>query len=458
MLDEVYNYDSFKQSKMFAVGVTCSDCHEPHSAKIRLPGDNVCLQCHAQDRYAALTHHRHERLNPRLACSSCHMPVHTYMVVDQRHDHSFRIPRPDLSVRYGTPNACNDCHIDKAPAWAAAAIEAWHGPNRKGYQKFDAALHAAWTGEENAGSLLAEIAADRQSPAIARASALAELGSRPANIDLSRPGLADPEPMVRIAALDMLEGFPLTQRWPLALPLLSDPVLGVRLRAVLLLAAAPTSWLSKNERSRFESAATEFIAAERLNADRPESRTRLGTFFGQRGRTREAEDEFQSALRIGPQYAPAYVNLADLYRRTGRDSDAEKVLQRAIAVVPGDPGIRHALGLTLVRLKRLDQAIGELRQAAEWAPGQARYGYVYGVALHSAGRTREAMNVLKDNALRHPDDRDSLLALVSFCREAGDMSSALSYAQQLERIAPNDTSVARLIDELRRHGGEPPAK
>jgi Tfp pilus assembly protein PilF len=68
------------------------------------------------------------------------------------------------------------------------------------------------------------------------------------------------------------------------------------------------------------------------------------------------------------------------------------------------------------------------------------------------------MNVLKDNALRHPGDRDSLLALVSFCREAGDMSSALSYAQQLERIAPNDTSVARLIDELRRHGGEPPAK
>src|SRR5262245_27469907 len=122
MLDEVYNYGSFKQSKMFAAGVTCSDCHEPHSAKIRLPGDNVCLQCHAPDRYTAVTHHRHEGLNPGLACSSCHMPVRTYMVVDQRHDHSFRIPRPDLSIRYGTPNACNDCHVDKSPAWAAAAI------------------------------------------------------------------------------------------------------------------------------------------------------------------------------------------------------------------------------------------------------------------------------------------------------------------------------------------------
>jgi len=240
--------------------------------------------------------------------------------------------------------------------------------------------------------------------------------------------------------------------------LLSDPVLGVRLRAVSLLAAAPTTWLAKNERSRFESAATEFIAAERLNADRPEARTRLGTFFGQRGRTREAEDEYQSALRIGPQYAPAYVNLADLYRQTGRDSDAERVLQRAVAQVPHDPGVRHALGLTLVRLKRLNEALDELRLAAEWAPTQARYGYVYGVALHSAGRTTEALSVLKENTIRHPDDRDTLLALISFSREAGDMSAALSYAQQLARIAPSDPGVARLIDELRRHGGQPAGK
>jgi Flp pilus assembly protein TadD len=256
----------------------------------------------------------------------------------------------------------------------------------------------------------------------------------------------------------MLEAYPLTQRWPLALPLLSDPVLGVRLRAVSLLAAAPATWLSKNERSRFASAATEFIAAERLNADRPESHTRLGTFFGQRGRTREAEDEYQSALRIGPQYAPAYVNLADLYRQTGRDSDAERVLRRAIAEVPGDAGVRHALGLTLVRLKRLAEAIDELRLAAEWAPAQGRYGYVYGVALHSAGHATEALNVLNANAIRHPDDRDTLLALISFSREAGDMPAALSYAQQLARIAPSDPSVARLIDELRQRSSQPAAK
>ena len=224
MLDEVYNYGSFKQSKMFAAGVTCSDCHEPHSAKLRASGDGVCLQCHAPDKYAAAAHHRHEGVSPPLGCASCHMPARTYMVVDRRHDHSFRIPRPDLSVKLNTPNACNDCHSDKSTEWTAAAIERWHGPSRKGFQNYAAGLHAAWTGRADAATLLAGIAADPQAPGIARASALTELGSRvsPSNIDLARRGLTDPDPMVRIGALDMLEGVPLTQRWPLASPLLTD--------------------------------------------------------------------------------------------------------------------------------------------------------------------------------------------------------------------------------------------
>ena len=166
MLDEVYNYGSFKQSKMFAAGVTCSDCHEPHGARLRLPGDGVCLQCHASDKYAAATHHHHEGANPPLACASCHMPARTYMVVDRRHDHSFRIPRPDLSAKLGTPNACNDCHADKSAEWAAAAIERWHGPDRKGFQNYAEAFHAAWADQPDAGALLAAVASDRTTPAI----------------------------------------------------------------------------------------------------------------------------------------------------------------------------------------------------------------------------------------------------------------------------------------------------
>jgi len=457
MLDEVYNYGSFKQSKMFAAGVTCGDCHEPHGAKLRYQGDGLCLQCHASDKYAAVAHHRHEGVNPALACASCHMPTRTYMVVDRRHDHSFRIPRPDLSVKLGTPNACNDCHADRSAAWTASAIERWHGPNRKVFQNYAVGLRAAWAGQADAATLLAEIAADRKAPAIARASALTELGSRAAspNIGLARSGLSDPDPIVRIGALDMLEGVPMAQRWPLASPLLSDTVQGVRMRAVFVLAGIANTQLPASEQQRFERVAQEFIAAQKLNADRPEARSMLGSFYAQRGGVVNAETEYKAALRLNRQYAPAAINLADLYRHLGREADGESVLRAAADASPRDAGVHHALGLALVRGKRLDEAAGELRRATELAPDQARYAYVYAVALHSAGRGTEALTILTESLTRHPDHRDTLLALISFNRDAGDVPSALAYAQGLSRIAPNDPNVARLVDDLLRQVNKP---
>jgi predicted CXXCH cytochrome family protein len=450
MLDEVYNYGSFKQSRMFAAGVTCGDCHEPHGAKLRAGGDGVCLQCHAAENYAAVAHHRHETANPALACASCHMPERTYMVVDRRHDHSFRVPRPDLSARLGTPNACNDCHSDKPAAWAAAAIESWHGPSRKGLQTYAQAFHKSWTDQADAAALLAVAASDRNAPAIARASALSELGSRlsPSNMGLARTGLADPDPMVRIGALDMLQSVPAAQLWPLVSPLLSDSNRGVRIRTASLLAAVPTASQPPTDRERFERAAAELIAAQRLNADRPEARSTLGNFFARRGRAGEAEVEYQAALRLSRQYAPAAINLADLYRSLGRDAEGESTLRAAIAASPRDAGLHHALGLALTRLKRPDDALAELRQAAELDPERTRYAYVYGVALHSGGRAGEAMAVLKENLARHPADRDTLLALVSFHRDAGELATALEYAQRLARIAPDDRDVAGLVQTL----------
>ena len=263
MRDEVYNYGSFKQSKMFAAGVTCSDCHEPHAAKLRVTGDGVCLQCHTPDKYAASTHNRHNGANPPLACASCHMPVRTYMVVDRRHDHSFRIPRPDVSVKLGTPNACTDCHADKSPEWAANAIESWYGPNRMGFQKYAQAFHAAWSDQPNAETLLAAVAPDDETPAFARASALTELAAHvsPANVNLATSGISDPDPMVRIGALDMLEGMPPSEIWPLVSPLLTDSSRGVRIKTADLLAAVPAASQPPADREKFERAAAEFVAA-----------------------------------------------------------------------------------------------------------------------------------------------------------------------------------------------------
>ena len=451
MLDEVYNYGSFKQSKMFAAGVTCSDCHEPHAATLRAPGDGVCLQCHASDRYDTASHTHHVDVTPRITCASCHMPVSTYMVIDRRHDHSLRIPRPDLSVKLGTPNACSNCHGDKPAQWLADAVERWHGPVRKGFQNYAEAFQESWADKADATALLAAVAANPITPAIARASALAELHSRvsPANIELARKGLADADPIVRIGALDMLDGLPGDRIWSLVSPLLSDPSRGVRIRAVSVLAAVPVASQPASDRAAFERAAAEFVAAQRFNADRPEGRTTLGNFYARRGLGSDAEAEYKAALRLSPHYAPAAINLADLYRQLGRDGDGESVLRAAIASSPEDAGLRHALGLTLTREKRSEDALAEFRAATELEPDRSRYAYVYAVALQSAGHIAEALKVLKDNLAQHPNDRETLLALATFSRDTGDIGSALQYAEQLSRMDPNNRDLARFIEDLR---------
>lgn len=451
MLDEVYNYGSFKQSKMFKAGVTCSDCHDPHDGKTRLSGDNVCLQCHTAEKFATPTHRRHADAAPALTCASCHMPVRTYMVVDQRHDHSFRVPRPDLSTMLGTPNACNDCHKDRSADWAAAAVAQWHGTDRKGLQTYGPAFHAAWSNQPGADRALAAIAGNSHEPGFARAGALAELNGRlsPDTARVARDALKDPDPMVRIGALDMLDGIPAQQLWPVVAPALSDSVRGVRIRAASLLAGMPASQQPPHDRAIFDKAAEEFIAAQRLNADRPEGRTALGNFLARQGKAAEAEAEYQAALRLDDRYVPAAVNLADLHAQQRQESKGEAVLRKALEASPRDASLHHALGLALVRAKRPDEALEELRLASDLQPERARYAYVYAVALHSARRMAQAIAVLERNAARNPGDRDTLLALVNYSRDAGDIPAALKYAELLAKFFPGDPGIARLVRELR---------
>jgi tetratricopeptide (TPR) repeat protein len=253
----------------------------------------------------------------------------------------------------------------------------------------------------------------------------------------------------------MLQNVPANQIWPLASPLSSDSSRGVRIRAASLLAVVPTANQPPADRERFERVAAEFIDAQRFNADRPESRSALGSFFAKRGRAADAEAEYKAALRLSPRFAPAAINLADLYRGLGHEAEGETVLRTALVVSPQDAGLHYALGLNLVRLKRTDEAVDELRRAAELDPGQARYAYVYAVALDSAGRLGEALMELKENLARHPDDRDTLLALISFTRDSGDISSALEFAERLERIVPAEPGLTALIQDLRRQVGKP---
>jgi tetratricopeptide (TPR) repeat protein len=284
------------------------------------------------------------------------------------------------------------------------------------------------------------------------AGALSELGSRvtPAMLELARTSLADSDPMVRIGALDMIQDLPLDQRWSMASPLLSDPVRGVRIRTASILSDVPATRLSEDDRGRFNRAAAEFIAAQQFNADRPEARTTLGAFYARRGRNSEAETEYKASLRLNPQFTGASINLADLYRQTAREGDGENILRSAIEAAPNDAGLHHALGLSLVRLKRSDDALVELGRAAELDRNSARYAYVYGVALHSAGRRQEAISQLKKSLAEHPENREIILAIVSFSRKAGDAATALQYAEQAARNAPDDPAIRGMVEELRR--------
>ncbi len=453
MQDEVYNYGSFLQSKMAHAGVTCSDCHDPHSLKLRVPANQVCAQCHNPGKYDTAAHHFHKPDSAGASCAACHMPTTTYMVVDPRHDHSFRIPRPDLSVQLGTPNACNNCHADHPANWAADLIKQWYKEPLKGYQQFAETLHAGRTGVPGAEQALMHLAGDTSQPDIARATALAALNRylSPASLAAVRQGLQDSDPLLRLGAVQALDNIDPRMRLPLLFPLLQDPVRAIRIEAARGLAPLPPALLAQlpaAQRAVLDKATAEYIAAQQTNADRPESHLNLGLLYAERGEFAEAETAYRTALKLQPTFVQAYVNLADLYRLQGKDGDGEKALRQAAAIAPKDADVQQALGLLLVRQHRLPEAVEALAQATRLNPDHMHYRYVYAVALHSTGQPDDAIRVLEEAHARQPNDRELLYALVTFNRDRGNLEAARRYAQQLLTVAPQDPAVRQLVKQL----------
>ena len=395
--DEVFEYGSFQQSRMFAKGVTCSDCHEPHSNALRREGDALCLGCH-EAKYGAAAHHHHPGDGPR--CVDCHMAARTYMGVDPRRDHSFRVPRPDLDVSLGVPDVCTGCHADGPAQWAADRVREWFGPVRTGLQQFAPALDALRREAPGAEQAIDALLADPRAPDVAKATALAEAGPLldEARLDWLRRGLADRNPILRLAALDACESLPMEWRWSLAAGALGDAARSVRIRAAELLGASGA--LDDGQQRRLAPALAEYQAAVAANADRPAWRSRHAVWLASRGQPSAALAELDAALRLDPDYTPAAVNLADLYRELGRDDEAEVVLTRALARDPDSAGLHHAMGLLRARQHRYPEALAALSRAAQLAPGEAAYRYAEAVALDSLGRRREAIAALERHQAR----------------------------------------------------------
>ena len=450
MQDEVYNYGSFLQSKMFHEGVSCSDCHDPHTQKLRRAKEEVCGICHDLNKYGSTLHHHHKLATPEASCIACHMPVRTYMVLDPRHDHSFRIPRPDESVEYGTPNACNDCHKNQSFEWASKATDQWYGSEHKSYQQYTQALTEARQQSSAAALDLVKLANDSNAPNVARATAMTELVPY-LDVDAynaAQNALQSPDPLLRLAAVDLVATADRARRWQMLAPLLVDPILAVRCAAANGVADALPGNVTPEEKQAFQGALADFVATEKLNADRPEGHLSLGNLFARQGQMAEAEAEYKLAIQLWPGFIPAYVNLADLYRASQRDDEAERWLVEAQKQAPLSADVIHALALLRARQHQMKQSLDLLEKAAKLAPDNPHYAYVYGVGLYSDGKTALSLEVLRKASERFPANREILLGLASIAEESGNLAEASGYARKFQQVAPSDPRGQQLVRQF----------
>jgi tetratricopeptide (TPR) repeat protein len=372
------------------------------------------------------------------------------MVVDPRRDHSLRVPRPDLSVAIGTPDACTGCHRDRPPKWAADTVERW-STGRARPVHYGQVLDAGRRDLPNADTQLVSLAGDATAPGIARATAVSLLRHRSAASILAvERATGDPDPLVRLAAVGTAASLSLDSRLSMLSRLLDDPLRAIRIEAARTLADAPAERLTGEQRTALDRGLAEYRRAQEINADRPEAQVSLGVLADRRREPDAAQRAYERAIGLDPTFVPAYVNLADHYRALNQDARGEQALRQGIARVPGAPALHHALGLLLARRGQTTEAVAELAKAAELAPSSARYAYVHAVALNSSGAGDRALAILKAAHERHPGDPDILIALATMSRDRGAREAARTYAQKLLQVAPDLPEARRLWAELDR--------
>ncbi len=450
--DEVYTYASFLQSRMYAKGVTCGDCHDPHTGTLRRSGNAVCTMCHLPSKYDAPQHHRHAADGPAASCVVCHMPAKTYMGVDPRRDHSFRIPRPDLAATLGVPDACTGgCHRGRSAAWASAELTRQHRRAAAPSRHFAEVFRAAALGTPGGAGDLLRLASEGDRPAIVRASAIERFatGGHGLPPDIAQRLVVDPNALVRRAAVTALQSADAATRLGLIPPLLSDPVRSVRAQAALSLVDLSNAGLPDTFRPILRRALDEYLAEQRFNGDRPEAQTNLGTTLAIMGQATESIAAFREAIALDRAFMPAYINMADVHRSQGADIEAERVLREAIAVTPAAPDAHHSLGLCLVRQRRIPEALVALAAAVRLAPDAARYALVYAVALHDTGSVEQADAVLRASLTTHPSDRDTLFLLADYAVRRGRLGEARTYAARLSALDPDAADVRALLEQLR---------
>ncbi len=440
---EVYEIGSFLQSGMHAKGITCNDCHDPHSGRTRLAGNALCLTCHdkALDTPA---HTLHAAGSAGASCVACHMPGTTFMKRDFRRDHSFSVPEPELTVRLGIPNACNECHTDKTPQWASERLRAAFGPaDERRISRAEAVTQARARDPKAVGPLLA-LLADAKEPPIRRgthAVLLAPFAERPEVRSALAARLSDPDAIVRMAAARALGSAPGFPR-ELA-PLLADTQRAVRHEAAAALAPYAKD-LPPADQDAFSRASAEYARAQLFHADQPAGRFNLGLFHDVQGRSREAARWYEGALALDPSFTAAAVNLGMMRAKEGDTRGAEQAFRRALAGNPRDAPAAFNLGLLLAESGRLDTAIDALERAVASDPAFPRAAYNLGVALTQAGSLARAVEVLGALSDREPTP-EHLWALATVHVKRGDAAAASECARKILTLDPAHAGALEIL-------------
>ena len=453
--DEVYVYGSFIQSLMYQKGVRCVDCHDPHSTKLQREGNALCTSCHDPGLYDSKKHHFHEVDGEGASCKDCHMLDRLYMQVDWRQDHSFRVPRPDLSVKLGTPNTCTDCHNDQTDEWALEKVNEWYGPyeEREARPHFAHTIAAARNNASGSDKKLGELAVETGHPAIARATALEILRDRGSSNEREAilGSLSDSDPMVRTRAVSALDVLPSAERWLIAMDYLDDPVKSVRLEAVRVMAEGYIICQVDEERERFEAATEEFIASQLVNGDRGSAHMNLGVLYANMGEFAKARAAYEQGIRVEPYFIPLYINYADYFRNRGEEEYCESVLRRALKVYEKAWLVHNALGQTLVRQGKKYEALESFRWAYELDDGTNNAMFLAitlsDLAKSSGDRKKrdESLRILHRQLERFPEDYGLLYTLSTTYEELGAREQAILFATRLVQLNPDDRAAAQLL-------------
>ena len=473
ILDEVYVYGSFIQSKMYDRGVMCSDCHDVHSVERVLEGNALCTQCHRAAQYDSYEHHFHkqegEEGEPILGgdgqilwavgtgaqCEQCHMPGRYYMGNDYRPDHSFRVPDPRLAAATESPDACLRCHVDEDSEWSQAKVEEWYGPGRVAH--YGDVLFRGRRGEPEAAPELAAMAADALYPVNVRATALTLLGTNYPGAEATRAlgqALLDEHPLIRRTAVSNLQLPEAREQAETLARMLHDPVRAVRIDAANRLAGPLTDYLDIPQKALYETVLDEYVAAMRYSADFAFGRYNLGNLYNSLGQPDRAIEEYERAIRIDDAFYPALANLALMYNQRDENDKALPLLRRAVEVDPQQYQLIYNLGLLLVEMQRPREALEYLARASDGMPDRSRIHYNLGLLYQQEGDLVRAEQKLVQALRLEPANLDFQYALADHYIKRGLFERAIPMAEAMIATHPENPIGVQIMNYIRQQIGD----